>query len=125
MEVKDSDEEGSDEEYEEGEVDYREELMSSIEVIKREENKNKSLQKELKKKEEYHNSKEVKQIITKLKLQAEEDNRIREALRGNLDEKDMIIENLKAKIIILRKDLQNKDMQKNNTRILDNIINSQ
>jgi hypothetical protein len=32
---------------------------------------------------------------------------------------------LEAEIVTLRKDLQKKDMQQNNTRILDNIINSQ
>jgi hypothetical protein len=39
--------------------------------------------------------------------------------------RDMIIEKLEAEIVTLRKDLQKKDMQQNNTRILDNIINSQ
>jgi hypothetical protein len=58
MAVKDSDKEDSEEEYEEveegyeevedkieeAEVDYREELMCSMEVIKREKKKNKKLQ---------------------------------------------------------------------------------
>jgi hypothetical protein len=44
MEVEDSDEEGTEEEYKEAEVDYIEELLSAIEVIKREKKKNKSLQ---------------------------------------------------------------------------------
>jgi hypothetical protein len=43
MEIKDSDEEGTKEEYEEAEVDCIEELLSSIEFIKREKKKNKSL----------------------------------------------------------------------------------
>jgi hypothetical protein len=51
MTVKDFDEEGTEEEYEEAEVDYIEELLSAIEVIKREKKKNKSLQAELKGKE--------------------------------------------------------------------------
>jgi hypothetical protein len=59
MEIKDFDEEGSKEEYEEAEVDYREELLRDIEVIKREKKKNKTLQEELMRKEESHNSKEV------------------------------------------------------------------
>jgi hypothetical protein len=57
MSVEDFDEEGTEEEYEEAEVDYREELISAIEVIKREKKKNKSLQAELKRKEEYQSSK--------------------------------------------------------------------
>jgi hypothetical protein len=61
----------------------------------------------------------------KLKMQEEEETRIKEALRGILDERDSIIEKLEAKIIILRKDLQKKDMQQKSTRILDNSINSQ
>jgi hypothetical protein len=51
--------------------------LSAIEVIKREKKKNKSLQEELTKKEESQNSKEVEQTITKLKIQAEEDKRIK------------------------------------------------
>jgi hypothetical protein len=125
MEIEDSNEEGSKEEYEEEKVDYREELLSAIEVIKREKKKNKSLQEELKKKEESQNSKEVEQTIMKLKLQVEEDKRIKEALRGQLEERDRTIEGLEAEIVTLRKDLQKKDMQQNNTKILDNIINSQ
>jgi len=61
----------------------------------------------------------------KLKLQEEEDKRIKEALRGKLEERDMTIEGLEAEIFTLRKYLKKKDMQPNNTRILDNIINSQ
>lgn len=118
--------EDSVEEYEEAEVDYKEELMSGIEVIKREKKTNKSLQAELKKREESQNfnSKEVEQTITKLKVHVEDNKKIEEALRGQLNEKDMIIEWLEAEIVTLRKDLQKKDMQQNNTRILDNIINS-
>jgi hypothetical protein len=43
MEVENYDEERFEEEYEEVEVDYIEELMSAIEVIKREKKTNKSL----------------------------------------------------------------------------------
>jgi hypothetical protein len=43
VEIEDSDKEETLEEYEEVEVDYREELSSVIEVIKRENNKNKKL----------------------------------------------------------------------------------
>jgi hypothetical protein len=64
-------------------------------------------------------------MITKLKIQVEEDKKIKEALRGKLEERDRTIEGLEAEIVTLRKDLQKKDMQQNNTRILDNIINSQ
>jgi hypothetical protein len=56
MEIEYFDEEGSKEEYEEEEVDYREELLSSIEVIKMEKKKNKVLQEELKRKEGVQNS---------------------------------------------------------------------
>jgi hypothetical protein len=44
MEIEDSNKEGTEEEYEEEEVDYKEELLSAIEVIKRENKKNMSLQ---------------------------------------------------------------------------------
>jgi hypothetical protein len=42
-----------------------------------------------------------------------------------LEEKDKMIEGLEAEIVTLRKYLQMKDMQQNNTRILDEIISSQ
>jgi hypothetical protein len=42
MEIQDYDEEGSEEECEEAELDYREELMCSIEDLKKEKKKNKS-----------------------------------------------------------------------------------
>jgi hypothetical protein len=126
MEVEDSDEEGTKEEYEEAEVDYREELLSAIEVIKREKKKNKSLQEELKRKEgtQNSNSEELEKMITKLKIQVEEDKRIEEALKEQLEEKDRIIGSLEAEIVILRKDLQKKNMQ-NNSKVLDEIISSQ
>ena len=79
MVVKDSDKEDSEEEYEEAEEeceeveeeieeaedDYREELMCSIEVIKREKKKKKKLQAELDKKKD---TRELEQMITKLKV---------------------------------------------------------
>jgi hypothetical protein len=52
--------------------------MSAIEVIRREKKKNKKLQAELDKKK---GTQELKQIITKLKVQIEEDKRIEEALK--------------------------------------------
>jgi hypothetical protein len=87
MLVKDSDKEDSQEEYEESEegyekvkdkiekveVDYQEELMCSIEVIRREKKKNKKLQVELDKKKD---TRELEQMITRLKVQIEEDTRI-------------------------------------------------
>jgi hypothetical protein len=77
MEIEDLDEEGPKEECEEAEVDYREELMCDIESLNKEKNKNKSLQAKLAKKEESHNSKEVENTITKLKIQVEEDKKIK------------------------------------------------
>jgi hypothetical protein len=62
-------------------------------------------------------------MITNLKVQIEEDKRIEEALKEQLEEKDKIIGNLEAKIATLRKDLQKKNMQ-NNSKVLDDIINS-
>jgi chromosome segregation ATPase len=93
------------EEIEEVEVDYRQELMCAIEVIKREKKKNKKLQAKLDKKED---TQELEHMITNLKVQIEEDKRIEEALKEQLEEKDKIIGNLEAKIVTLRKDLQNK-----------------
>jgi hypothetical protein len=114
MAVEDSDKEDPEEEYEEAkeeyeeveeeieeaEVDYREELLSAIEVIRREKRKNKKLQVELDKKED---TQELEQMITNLKVQIEEDKRIEEALKEQLEGRDMIIENLEAKIVTLRK----------------------
>jgi hypothetical protein len=135
MAVKDSDKEDSKEEYEEAEeeceeveeeieeaeVDYREELMCAIEVIRREKKKNKKLQAELDKKKD---TRELEQMITKLKVQIEEDKRIEEALKEQLEEKDKIIGNLEAEVVTLRKDIQKKNMQ-NSSKVLDDIINSQ
>jgi hypothetical protein len=127
MAVEDSDKEDSrrrkttEEEYEEAEVDYREELLCAIEVIRREKKKNKKLQAELDKKED---TQELEQMITNLKVQIEEDKRIEEALKEQLEERDKIIGNLEAEIVTLRKDLQKKNMQ-NNSKVLDDIINSQ
>jgi hypothetical protein len=135
MAVKDSDKEDSEEEYEEAEeeceeveeeieeaeVDYREELMCAIEVIRREKKKNKKLQAELDKKKD---TRELEQMITKLKVQIEEDKRIEEALKEQLEEKDKIIGNLEAEVVTLRKDIQKKNMQ-NSSKVLNDIINSQ
>jgi hypothetical protein len=125
MVVEDSDKEDSEEEYEEeieeAEVDFREELMSAIEVIRREKKKNKKLQAKLDKKKD---TQELEQMITKLKVQIEEDKRIEEALKEQLEGKDMIIGNLEAKIVTLRKDIQKKNMQ-NSSKVLDDIISSQ
>jgi hypothetical protein len=134
MVVKDSDKEESEEEYEEAEegyeeveeeieeakVDYREELMCAIEVIRREKKKNKKIQAELDKKKD---TRELEQMITRLKVQIEEDKRIEETLKEQLEEKDKIIRNLEAKIVTLRKDIQKKNMQ-NSSKVLDDIINS-
>ena len=62
-------------------------------------------------------------MIIKLKVQIEEDKRIEEALKEQLEERDKIIGNLEAKIVTLRKDLQKKNMQ-NNSKVLDEIISS-
>ena len=70
--------EEAEEEIEEAKVDYREELMSVIEVIRREKRKNKKLQIERDKNED---TGELKQMITNLKFQIEEDKRIEEALK--------------------------------------------
>jgi hypothetical protein len=103
MAVKNSDKEDSEEAYEEEieevEVDFREELMSAIEFIKREKKKNKKLQAELDKKKD---TQELEQMITKLKVQIDEDKRIEEALKEQIEGKDGIIGNLEAKIVTLR-----------------------
>jgi hypothetical protein len=56
MAIKESDKEDTEEEYEEVKFDYKEELLSAIEVIKREKKKNKKHQAELDKKEDIQNS---------------------------------------------------------------------
>jgi hypothetical protein len=127
MIVKDSDKEDSEEaeeveeEIEVAEVDYREELMCAIEVIRRENKKNKKLQAELDKKKD---TRELEQMISKLKVQIEEDKRIEEALKEQLEENEKIIRNLAAEVVTLRKDIQKKNMQ-NSSKVLDDIINSQ
>jgi hypothetical protein len=59
-----------------------------------------------------------------LKVQIEEDKRIEEVLKEQLEERDVIIGNLEVEIVTLRKDLQEKNMQ-NKSKVLDNIISSQ
>jgi hypothetical protein len=56
-----------------------------------------------------------------LKVQIIEDKRIDEALKEKLPEKDMIIGNLEAKNVALRKDIQKKNVQ-NSSKVLDDII---
>jgi hypothetical protein len=68
-------------------------LLSSIEFIRREKRKNKKIQAELDKKED---TRELEQMIKNLKVQIEEDKRIEESLKEQLEERDMIIENLEA-----------------------------
>ena len=63
-------------------------------------------------------------MITNFKVQIEEDKIIEEALKEHLEERHMIIENLEADIVTLRKDLQKKNMQ-NNSKVLNDIISSQ
>jgi hypothetical protein len=63
-------------------------------------------------------------MITNLKVQIEEDKIIQEELKEQLEGRDKIIGNLEAEIVTLRKDLQKKNMQ-NNSKVLNDIINSQ
>ena len=63
-------------------------------------------------------------MITKLKIQVEEDKIIEEALKEWLEERDRTIGNLEAKIVTLIKYLQTKNIQ-NSSKVLDNIINIQ
>jgi hypothetical protein len=81
--------------------------MSAIEVIRREKKKSKKLQAELDKKKD---TQELEQLITKLKVQIEEDKTIEEALKEQLEGKDKIIGNLEVHIVTLRKDIQKKNM---------------
>ena len=62
-------------------------------------------------------------MITKLKLQIEEDKKIEETLKEQLEGKDMIIENFEAQIVTLIKDIQKKIMQ-NTSKVLDDIMSS-
>jgi hypothetical protein len=105
---KEDSEEAYEEKIEEAEVEFLEELMSAIEVIRTEKKKKKKLQAEIDKKKD---TQELEQMITKLKVQIEEDKRIQEALKEQLEGKDEIIENLEAEIVTLRKDIQKKNMQ--------------
>jgi hypothetical protein len=90
-----------------------------IEVIRREKKKNMKLQVELDKK---NDTRELEQMITRLKVQIEQDKIIEESLKEKLEEKN-IIGNLEAKIVTLRRDIQKKNMQ-NSSKVMDGIINS-
>jgi hypothetical protein len=81
MVVEDSDKEDTKEEYEEAKFDYREELLTAIEVIRREKKKNKKLQAKLDKKED---TQELELMITYLNVQIEKDKIIEEALKQQL-----------------------------------------
>ena len=63
-------------------------------------------------------------MITKLKVQIEEDKRIEEALKEKIEEKDKIIGNLEVEVVTLRNDIQKKNMQ-NSSKVLDDIISNQ
>jgi hypothetical protein len=63
-------------------------------------------------------------MIAKLKVQIEEDKRIEESLKEQPEENEKIIGNLEEEIVTLRKYIQKKNMQ-NNSKVLDDIINSQ
>jgi hypothetical protein len=76
---------------------------------------------ELNKKED---TQELEQMIKNLKVQIEEDKRLEEALKEQLEGRDMIIGNLEEEIVTLRKDIQKKNMQ-NNSKFLNDIISSQ
>jgi hypothetical protein len=67
---------------------------------------------------------ELEKMITNLKVQIEEDKRIEEALKEQLEGRDKIIGNLEEEIVTLRKDLQKKNMH-NNSKVLNDIISSQ
>jgi hypothetical protein len=67
--------------------------LTAIEVIRRENKKNKKVQAELVKKED---TRELEQMITNLKVQIEENKRIEETLKENIEERDKIIGNLEA-----------------------------
>jgi hypothetical protein len=63
-------------------------------------------------------------MITNLKVQIEEDKRIEETLKEQLEGRDKIIENLEAEIVTLRKDIQKKKME-NSSKVLNDIVNIQ
>jgi hypothetical protein len=52
-------------------------------------------------------------MISNLKIHVEEEKRIEEELKDKLEENDIIIGNLEAEIVTLRKDLQKKKMHNN------------
>jgi hypothetical protein len=94
--------------------------MCDIEVIRREKKKNKKLKVELDKKKD---TRELEQMITKLKVQIEQDKIIEEALKEQLEENDKSIRNFEAEVVTLRKDIKKKNMQ-NSSKVPDDIINS-
>jgi hypothetical protein len=99
-------------------------IFSRIQVFfifrSREKKKNKKLQAELDKRKD---TQELEQMITKLKFQIEEDKRIEEAVKEQLEGKDRIIGNLEEEIVTLRKDIQKKNIH-NSSNVLDDIISS-
>jgi predicted acetyltransferase len=92
--------------------------------------KNKSLKEELSKlKEDFQNPSKhfegAKQAIIDLRIQLVESKVIEETLKIQLEEKNKTKDNMEAKIVSLRKELQKKDIQLdfgNSIKILDEII---
>jgi hypothetical protein len=110
---------------EEGEVDLEVELINALSELKKERKKYKSLKEELiKLKDGFQNPnpEEGYQMIMNLKVQVEDTRRIEETLKNQLEENEKMKERLEAKIVSQRKELQNKYVQQNNTKIFDEII---
>jgi len=62
-------------------------------------------------------------MIMNLKVEVEDTRRVEETLKNQLEENEKMKENLEAEIVSLRKELQKKDVQHNDTEILVEIIN--
>jgi regulator of replication initiation timing len=71
------------------------------------------------------NFEEVYQMIMNLKVQVEDTRGIEETLKNQLEENEKMKESFEAEIVSLRKELQKKEVQQNDTKILDEIVSIQ
>ena len=104
-----------------------EELLSALDGLRRYKNKYRQLKCFVVEQQEEHEQKEkkIKKIMSNLKHQIQEANRIEESMEKYLKEKQLICEIMEAELVHLRKELDGKFIQaryENSSKILDEII---
>jgi hypothetical protein len=121
----------------EGEVNLEEELISALEELRKYKKKNKLLRAQLQEFEESHQSKEIdalrtikesEKIISDLKSQLLEANKIEKVILKQLSDKKQVCEKLEAEIKLLKSELEKEKKGskfENSSKILDEILSSQ